>query len=186
MAPPPPRKRRLFDGAFVFLLLLALTTGTLAVTFKGPDALRAAARIVAFDAMIILPMITMGVVVGALFTTLVPRAIISRHLGKQAGFRGIALASLIGTVMPAGPFASFPLVLALGRSGASIGALIAFLTAWATVGLNRLVIWELPFMGLEFSMLRFLASLPVPLVAGVLADSLSNAYERLRVDWEDL
>lgn len=180
-----PHKGRIFDGAFFFLVGLMVLTGALAVWIRGPSALPEAAGIVLSDAMLILPMVTMGVVVGALFTMLVPRSLIARHLGHQAGLRGVLLASFIGTIMPAGPFASFPIVLALGRSGASIGALIAFLTAWAAVGLNRLVIWELPFMGLEFSMLRFLSSLPMPVLAGLFAERISDAFVSMQVSWED-
>ena len=185
MASNSTRKGKIFDGAFFFLMGLAALTGTLAVWIKGFSALSEAGGIVVSDAMLILPMVTMGVVVGALFTILVPRDLIARHLGHQAGLRGVLLASFIGTIMPAGPFASFPIVLALGRSGASIGALIAFLTAWAAVGLNRLIIWELPFMGLEFSMLRFVASLPMPVLAGLFAERISDAFVSMQIKWED-
>jgi uncharacterized membrane protein YraQ (UPF0718 family) len=82
--------------------------------------------------------------------------------------------------MPGGPFASFPLVLALSQAGADIGALIAFLVAWAAIGINRLLIWEIPFMGLEFSALRFVSSLPLPLIAGAIARYLWNRYPSFR------
>lgn len=186
MAADSRRRTPILDRPLLFLIGLAIVTGSLAVWIRGISALSEAAVVVLSDLLLIVPMIIMGVWVGTLFTLLVPRDVIARHLGHQAGLRGILLASCIGTVMPAGPFASFPLVLALGRSGASIGALIAFLTAWAAVGLNRLVIWELPFMGVEFSMLRFIASLPMPVLAGLFAEWLSVAFVSMRVRWEDI
>lgn len=179
------RSGRLFDGSFLFLLALAALTGAAAVLVKGPGAIPIAAEIVFADLFLILPMIALGVVVGTLFTLLVPREAVARHLGDQAGLRGILLAALVGTVMPAGPFAAFPLVLALGRSGAAIGPLIAFLTAWATVGLNRLIIWEIPFMGWEFGLLRFFSTLPLPILAGLLAERLSRTVRPLLVEWQD-
>ncbi|SDG27756.1 permease [Pelagibacterium luteolum] len=177
------KKAPVLDGALAFLLGLAVVTGALAVWLNGLEAIQIAIEIVLSDLILIVPMIALGVVVGTLFTVIVPRKIVSRYLGRQAGARGIWLATIIGTLMPAGPFASFPLVLALGRSGASIGPLIAFLTAWATVGLNRLIIWELPFMGAEFSLLRFLTSLPLPIIAGFVAERLSRNVSGLRTDW---
>src|SRR5690606_20214012 len=88
----------------------------------------------------------------------------------------VVLACFLGVVMPGGPFASFPLVYALGRSGAGTGALIAFLVAWATVGFQRLLIWEIPFMGAEFALLRFIVSLPLPIIAGLVASWLEARF----------
>jgi uncharacterized membrane protein YraQ (UPF0718 family) len=174
------------DSGLIFLAVLATASGLLAVIIKGPSALPETLEIVLSDALFILPLITMGVVIGSLFTILVPREVVSRHLGQQSGLKGILIASLVGTIMPAGPFAAFPLVLALGRSGAALGALVAFLTAWGAVGLHRVFVWELPFMGGEFATLRFLTSLPMPIIAGMLADQLSQRIPALRVDWNTI
>ncbi|HWJ87950.1 MAG TPA: permease [Pelagibacterium sp.] len=185
MSSPTPKRSPFVDGGFLFLSAIALGAGVLAVVIRGPSAIGEAVGIVFSDALFILPLIAMGVVVGSLFTLLVPREAVSRYLGQQAGIKGILIASFVGTVMPAGPFAAFPIVLALGRSGAAIGALVAFLTAWAAVGLHRLFVWELPFMGGEFAALRFITSLPVPVIAGLLADRLSNGFAVFRIDWEN-
>ena len=180
-ASKPPR---VIDGAFIFLTAVAVAAGIAAFVIRGPSALPEALEIVLSDAFFIAPLIVMGVVVGALFTMLVPRETVSLYLGQQSGLKGILIASFVGTVMPAGPFAAFPIVLALGRSGAGIGALIAFLTAWGAVGLHRVFVWELPFMGGEFAALRFLTSLPMPIIAGLMADRLSAAFPVFRIDWE--
>ena len=177
-----PKRFRVFDGAFWFLLTVAVISGAVAFWRVGADALPQAGSQLVSDAAFILPQIVLGVTVGALFTALVPREVVSRLLGSQAGIRGILLATVCGAAMPAGPFASFPLVYALGRAGAGIGSLIAFLVAWAAIGLNRLVIWELPFMGAEFATLRFLSSLPLPIIAGLLAERLTRSIPFLRVD----
>jgi hypothetical protein len=42
-------------------------------------------------------------------------------------------------------------------------------TSWSTLGFQRIVMWELPLMGPEFAAIRFLASLPLPFVAGLLS-----------------
>lgn len=179
-----PKRLKLIDGAFFFLLGIALLTGGLAVWLRGPEALVEAGRQLASDALFIGPQIVLGVMVGAFFTVLVPKHVVSRLLGQQAGFRGILLASVLGTVMPGGPFTAFPLLYALGRSGAGIGALIAFLVAWGTVGLHRLIIWEIPFMGVEFASLRFVTSMPLPVIAGLIADRLAAHFEVFRMKWD--
>jgi hypothetical protein len=40
-------------------------------------------------------------------------------------------------------------------------------------------------MGLEFSMLRFLSSLPMPVLAGLFAERISDAFVSMQVSWED-
>ncbi len=36
--------------------------------------------------------------------------------------------------------------------------MVAYITAWATLGLQRILVWDVPFMGAEFAMLRILPS----------------------------
>jgi uncharacterized membrane protein YraQ (UPF0718 family) len=64
---------------------------------------------------------------------------------------------------------SFPLVSALHAAGSGRGTLIAYLTSWATLGLQRILVWEVPLMGFEFAFVRWLASLPLPFIAGGIA-----------------
>lgn len=176
----------LLDGGFFFMAALATVSGLAVVWLHGFSAITAAFRAAASDALFIIPMILLGITVGSLLTVLVPHEIVARHLGRQAGTRAILLSTFIGTVMPGGPFVAFPIVVALGRAGAGIGALIAFLTAWTVVGLHRLVIWEIPFMGAEFATLRFICSLPIPILAGFAAEKLSASVTALRIEWERL
>ena len=43
-------------------------------------------------------------------------------------------------------------------------------------GLLRLVIWEIPFLGFDFSMLRFVICLPMGIVAGIIARRLARQW----------
>lgn len=122
-----------------------------------------------------------GIVVASAISVLVPRDKVRGWLGSESGARGLVIASALGAIMPGGPFASFPLVLALAKAGADIGALIAFLTAWAALSISRLLIWEIPLLGFDFGMLRLVASLPLPLLAGFLARFASSRI--LKSEW---
>lgn len=115
-----------------------------------------------------------GIVIASAISILVPRDKVRGWLGSESGVRGLVIASALGAVMPGGPFASFPLVLALAKAGADIGALIAFLTAWAALSISRLLIWEIPLLGFDFGMLRLISSLPLPLLAGFFARFVAN------------
>lgn len=125
--------------------------------------------------IMILPQLAAGLLIGGLVQQLVDREKVSRLLGARSGATGLLLATAAGVVTPGGPFTSFPLVYALWIAGADAGALVAYVAAWALIGLNRLVIWELPFMGADFTALRFLVSLPLPVIAGLTARWLVRA-----------
>lgn len=129
----------------------------------------------------VLPQLVLGVVIAGLMSVLLPRERVARLLGEQAGTRGILIATAIGAILPGGPFASFPLVLALFKAGADMGALIAFLVSWGTIGVNRLMVWEIPFLGVDFGILRLLSSLPIPILAGITARWLTRRYAFFRM-----
>lgn len=122
--------------------------------------------------LMVMPQLVAGLLMGGLIARLVSRDKVASLLGRQSGIRGLLLASAAGAVTPGGPFTSFPIVHALWVAGADAGALIAYLTAWALIGLNRLIVWELPFMGVEFTLVRVLVSLPLPILAGLIARML--------------
>ncbi len=117
----------------------------------------------------ILPQLAAGLLIGGLVTRLVSREKVARWLGGSSGITGLLLASLAGLLTPGGPFTSFPMVYALWIAGADAGALIAFISAWSLLGFNRLIVWELPLLGVEFTVVRYLACLPLPILAGLIA-----------------
>lgn len=122
--------------------------------------------------MIVLPQLTAGLLMGGLVSRLVGRDRVAALLGQRSGMRGLILATFAGAITPGGPFTSFPIVHALWVAGADAGALIAYLTAWALIGVNRLIVWELPLMGAEFTAVRTLVCLPLPILAGLFARAL--------------
>ena len=148
---------------------IALASGALCLWLGGTEAVTAALGKAGGLLLMVLPQLAAGLLIAGLVQELVDRDKVSRRLGQQSGLAGLLLATGAGIVTPGGPFTSFPIVYALWIAGADAGALVAYLAAWALIGLNRLIIWELPFMGVDFTLLRFLVSLPLPLVAGLIA-----------------
>ncbi|RLK47061.1 putative permease [Alkalispirillum mobile] len=115
------------------------------------------------------PIIAIALVLGGYVQALLPRDKVARWLGPASGARGYAVAMVAGAVTPAGPFAAFPIALALFRAGAGFNICVVYLTAWCVLGLQRVLIWEVPLLGLDFTALRLLVSLPLPILAGWLA-----------------
>ena len=142
---------------------------------RGPEAVWAALQGSGALVLLIIPIVGGGMLIGGYAQALLPREKVARWLGGESGLRGLLLATAAGAITPGGPFASFALVAALARSGADIGCCITYLTAWSILGLHRLIQWELPLFGHDLPLLRYAVSLPLPILAGLLA--------RLLVRW---
>ena len=127
-----------------------------------------------------LPKLAAALLLAGFIEVLLPREKVARWIGEHSGLRGLAVASAAGMITPGGPMTSFPLVNALHGAGTGRGALVAYLTSWSTLGFQRIVTWELPLMGVEFTALRFVASLPLPLVAGLISRLLPRFQQRRR------
>lgn len=120
----------------------------------------------------VLPQLAGGVLIGGLAQQLLGKDKIAALLGAQSGLRGLAIATAAGALTPGGPYMTFPIVVALWKAGAELGALVTYVVAWSLFGFSRLIVWELPLMGLDFTSARILVSLPLPLIAGLLARRL--------------
>ncbi len=106
---------------------------------------------------------------------LIPREWIQDALGQDAGLRGILVASAAGVATPGGPFVSLPLAATLLGTGASMPAVVAYLSAWSLLALHRLVAWEVPILGWRFALLRYAVCLGLPILAGLLARGLGRS-----------
>ncbi|MCL4799171.1 MAG: permease [Burkholderiales bacterium] len=151
----------------------AVVSGVLCLWLGGLEAVERAFGSAGRTILMILPLFAAGLLLAGLVHVLVPRAAVARWLGAASGVRGLAIAMGVGAVTPGGPFTSFPLVVALAEAGADIGVLVAYLTSWATLGIHRILIWEIPLLGADFVALRVLASLPLAVLAGLLARAIA-------------
>jgi len=160
------------DRMTLFFVALAATAAGGLWLQDGAAELVEALRHAGMLLLGIAPVIIVALFVGGYVQALMPRDVVTRWLGEEGGPLRYLLATVAGVVTPAGPFGAFPLLVAMRRAGAPFDVCVVYLSAWATLGLHRIVIWELPFLGHDFVLLRVLASLPVPVAAGLLARAL--------------
>ncbi|MEZ5830954.1 MAG: permease [Dongiaceae bacterium] len=169
--------KQTFDKSFMIFAVLAVVTGTACYLELGRAEFSAAiagdAALVAF----LVPKLGAALLVAAFVQALLPPSFFARYMGDEKGIKGMAIAAAGGTVTPGGPMTSFPLVTVLRDSGTGIGSLVSYLTAWTTTGLQRIFMWEVPLMGAEFAAVRFIASMPLAIIAGVLARLFPAAIE---------
>ncbi len=121
------------------------------------------------QSLILLPRVILAFIAATFIVKLIPTEIIVGHLGAGAGFTAILIASVTGLLVPAGPAVAFAVAATFALEGASVPALIAFLTGWSVFAAHRVLIFEIPLLGARFVRLRMLCVIPLPLIAGALA-----------------
>ena len=162
------------DPNFLFMLAVLLVLSALTYMRTGTEGLAAGLGSGAQTLLRFALVIGVSFLVAGLAQQLVPQQWVARALGDDAGLRGILLASVAGIVTPAGPFVSMPIAAAMLGSGAGLGAVVAFLSSWALLSIHRFAAWEVPILGLRVALVRYAASLLLPLLAGLLVRALSR------------
>jgi uncharacterized membrane protein YraQ (UPF0718 family) len=99
---------------------------------------------------------------------LIPTAFISRFLGDEAGITSIFIGTVAGLIIPSGPVVAFSIAATFAKAGAAEAALIAFITAWTLFALHRVLIFEIPLLGMSFVRLRLLSVCLLPPLAGLI------------------
>jgi len=120
-----------------------------------------------------LPILLLGIVIAGLVQVLVPKELISRWLGAQTGVKGVLVACVIGGLVPGSPYAVFPIVASLYRSGASLGAVVGFVSAWSLWSVSRLPV-EMALIDPKAALVRYAITFAVPPVAGLLASAVAK------------
>lgn len=173
--------RRVFDRTTLIFFVLAVASAALVWILKGSATVYASLWHGAELLLKILPQLVAGLTIGAFVQVLISKEMIASRLEGSTALTGPLIAMLAGALTPSGPFVAFPLALALWRADAEVGIIIAYITGWALVGVERAIVWELPLMGPEFTALRYVVCLPGPLLAALIARQIA-ARTRLADD----
>lgn len=162
-------------------MFLVLAVGSAGVCWwtQGPDIFREALHDDLGLMVSVFPRIVLALMVAGLVQAILPRDKVAYWVGSESGLRGILIATVAGALTPGGPMTSFPFVVALYMAGADRGSLVAYLTAWELLGFQRFMVWEVPMLGVDFALLRGLANLPLPILAGLLARKLPGIAPRV-------
>jgi uncharacterized protein len=160
------------------VMMVAAVATLILVYWKSPAA--ASNGLSATGALIleITPRMVAAFTLAGLIQAVVPQEAIVKWMGQDSGTRGILIGMTLGSVTPGGPMTHFPIIASLFKVGIGIGPLVAYLTAWSLFGLQRIIMWEIPFLGAKVVAVRFAVSFFFPFLAGWLCEML---WERIRV-----
>ena len=153
----------------IFLAVLALAVFGV-VLKRSTGSAKRAAHDTANGVLRIIPIFAVALPMASFLSELIPQDIAGAWLGPESGFTGILIASFAGGCIPGGPFVSFPLVLTFAKAGAGTAQMVALISGWCIYGFHRVITWEYPLLGWRFVVLRLVAALPLPIMAGLLAE----------------
>jgi uncharacterized membrane protein YraQ (UPF0718 family) len=165
------------DTSTIVMVAAALIT-LLIVYWKSPDA--AGKGLGATGALIleIIPRMLAAFTLAGLFQVVVPQDVIVRWMGQGSGARGLLIGMTLGSVTPGGPMTHFPIIASFFKLGVGVGPLVAYLTAWSLFGLQRIIMWEIPFLGAQVVAIRVAVSLFFPILAGWACELLWGIIRR--------
>ena len=149
------------------LVMLLIVLAVIAVQ-QRQDAGPIAQRFIEQFAMLV-PRMLFALIAAGFIAKLIPKEAIASLWGEDAGLWALPVAVAAGLIVPAGPVIAFAIAAVFAKSGASVPALIAFITSWSIFAAHRILIYELPLLGPTFLRMRILSAIAVPFMAGVIA-----------------
>jgi uncharacterized membrane protein YraQ (UPF0718 family) len=152
---------------FAFTFALALIAASLALVAwrRGKPVLWLGLDEAKGQFLHLLPRLMIGIMGSGFLAHLVPKATVLALFGPNSGITGTALATLAGILTPGGPVVGYALGAAALKAGADFAQVMAYVTAWSLLTLNRMITWEMPAMPARIILLRAFVSLPLPFLA---------------------
>ena len=154
-------KKYLF--ALVFLVFIGLSW-----SFDFPTGKQIGMNFWMFFKEMILFLPIMFILIG-LFDVWVPRNKIEKHIGGESGWKGTALVILLASLQAGPLYGAFPFAYILWKKGCSIRNVFIYLGAFATIKIP-MITFEIGFLGLKFSLLRTLITLPLFIIIGYIME----------------
>ena len=111
-----------------------------------------------------------------IFAVFVPKDLVVRYLGRDAGIKGIFLAIIMGA-LPTGPlYIAFPIASTLLKKGARISNVIVFLSAWSCIKIPQELV-ELEFLGFRFMLARLTLTVIFVIVMGMVIERIVERWD---------
>ncbi len=124
----------------------------------------------------ILPLLIFAFIVAGMVQALLPRELLSGWIGEESGIKGILLGTVAGGITPGGPYVSLPVAAGFLKAGASVGTMVAYITAWSLWAVGRLPM-EFGILGWKFTLARLATTFFFPPIAGLFAQTIFSGFK---------
>lgn len=150
-------------------ILAGMLLFTIAIAYRqhGKEGIKSGLVGIVKTVAFVAPFIFLGVVLAGLLEVVLPQELISEWMGEDSGITGVLIGTVVGILVPGGPYVVVPLLASVMETGAGVGPVAAFFTAWGVIPLTRTIAWEIPFLGVNFTAARFTVNLGFPIVVGI-------------------
>jgi len=109
----------------------------------------------------------------SLFEVWVKRETVEKHMGEKSIIRGFLWAIVLASTIIGGLYVSFPIAGVLYKKGAKASVVFTFLFA-STICRIPMTVFEANFLGIKFTMIRFLISLPLVIVSSIILGRIAE------------
>lgn len=116
------------------------------------------------------------IIIAACIQVFIPTDIIIKYLGKENVFFAPVLAALFASIIEGPTIIAFILGYSLLSSGASVSAVVAFISSFSMVGLVAVPL-ESRELGKQFSYIRLGYTLIISILLGVASDLIINTIK---------
>ncbi|HNR65824.1 MAG TPA: permease [Atribacterota bacterium] len=157
------KKKSLFKYVNLTIVLVYSAFIAYSYLFKVSSGIRMGTTLISFLSSMgkILPC---AFIIIGLFEVWVPRERVEKHLGHQGGWKGYIWAIILAGTMAGGLLVALPVSSALYHKGARLSVVFTFLGASAVVRIP-MTLFEASFLGVEFTALRWLISIPLIIIS---------------------
>ncbi len=167
---------------YILLLLFFIFIGiSFLINFDKGEKTGSAFLSVLFEILKILPC---AFILIGLFEVWIKKETVIHHLGENSGIKGYIWVLLLAGFSVGGLFVAFPLAETLSKKGASLKIIFTYL-GFVDIFRIPMTIFEISFLGLPFTAVRLLITVPLFLLAGIfLGTVLKKRNYRLKEERE--
>lgn len=115
----------------------------------------------------------------SLFEVWVKRETVEKHMGEKSPVKGILWAIVLAGTIVGGLYVALPLSMVFYRKGARADVVFTFLFC-ATICRIPMTLFEANILGIKFTAIRFLISLPLVIVCSVILGKIANKSELMK------
>ena len=148
-------------GALCYLLFLLYS-----YLFEFDPGKEIGQSIISFAVQIIKIVPCAFILIG-LFEVWIKKETVEKHLGEESGLKGYMWAVLLAGMTMGGLFVACPVAYSLHRKQAKLGVIFTYLGS-AAVCRIPMTIYEASFLGIKFTMIRLLVSMPLIIFSSIM------------------
>ncbi len=125
-------------------------------------------------AISLLKILPVAFILIGLFEVWVKSEVIEKHLGETSGLMGYVWAIILASTTIGGIFVSLPVAQTLHKKGACLRIIFTYITA-STITRIPMSIFEASFLGVKFTLIRLLVSLPLVILSSILMEKTTSS-----------